>query len=197
MSLTVTGWGGLMVTEANGATEFVGLHVLAVAALIIIILLLYPSISKLINAAPTPADAAAQKFGALKVSGRTVPVDRFTGGFDASNNRFGTSLSGIGQSFLGVPEAPNFYGNPAASQALLDVTLDSIKAEGASGLGALGDLAKADMVASSDPGNLAALESAAVALENAAKNSNGSVVAAKASLAGTQKFSNKLTALGL
>ncbi len=194
MSLAVASWGGLLVTEANGATEFVGLHILAVLVLVIVILLLYPSISKLINAAPSPASDAAQKYAqGPKAVGRTAKAGFAP--FNTNNNVFlGNQRS---DRFLGVPEPPNYYGNAAVSQGLLDVTLDSIKAEGASGLGALGDLAKADMVAAADAGNMAALEAAAVAAENAAKASGGSVAAAKASLAGSQKFATKLTALGL
>lgn len=186
MSLNTTSWGGLMVTEANGATEFVGLHVMAVLVLIILILLVYPSIAKLINSAPTPADAAAQKFGP---KARGTVAEGFA--YAPSNARMLQSR----KSFLGVPEAPNFAGDAGVSQNLLDVTLDSIKAEGASGLGALGDLAKADMIASSDPGNMKALEAAAAAMEKAAKASGGSVPAASG--AKSQKFSTQLTALGL
>ena len=139
-------YGVLLVKESNGSTELIGLHWMAVVVLVVLILILYPSIAKLLAAAPAPA--SSQPFASLKAVGRVARPQGFAGGFDPSNNRYLTSTSGLGQQFLGVPEAPNFSSNPAVDQNLLDVTLDAIKVEGGSGLGSLGDLAKADMVAS-------------------------------------------------
>jgi hypothetical protein len=140
MSLENT-FGLLLVRDAAGSTELIGVHWMAVVVLVVLILVLYPSISKLLTSAPGPADVQKFAENQLKAQGRIV---RQNFSFGPSNNRMLTERT---QPFLGVPEAPNFSGDVATDQILHDVTLDSIKAEGGSGLGSLGDLAKADMVA--------------------------------------------------
>lgn len=141
MSLEATGWGGLVMRDAGGGHEFVGMQLWAVLVIVVLILVLYPSIAKMLAAAPTPASEAAQKFGSIKAKAREVQGFAF----DRSNNAMlGNQRS---DRFLGVPESPNFYGNSDVSKNLQDVTLEAIGLDGGSGMGSLADLAKADMVA--------------------------------------------------
>lgn len=123
---------------SDGTYDIKGLTTLAVVILVVLLLILAPSILKLIGMSQD-----SQKFIAYNFDPSAQRMQQTGSSFAGLDGK--TGLNGASsQGFLGVPEAPNFSGAGPDGSNMMDTGAVS---KNATGLGPLGELAAADAAA--------------------------------------------------
>jgi hypothetical protein len=124
--------------SSDGGWKIEGLTVLAVVVLVVLLLILAPAILKLLGYVNDQ-----QKFIAYNFDPSAQRMKQTGTSFAGLDGASGVAGEQASQKFLGVPEAPAYWGTVGADQALLDVS----NVKNTTGLGPVGELAAADAAA--------------------------------------------------